>query len=237
MKKKTITALATLILAAAVSIASYLSGENTDLPSLNTQTSTAQSQSSVSTAEKSEGSAASTREFPEDLLKPQVEGIAPFGFINATVTKVSDGDTIRVDYNGQEYKVRLLDIDTPESVKAGVEEQPYSQEASTMTKETLTGKNVKLIFEKDTTDQYDRLLAYIILADGTFYNAFLVENGYAICVFYTPNTLLRDYFGQLQDSAIAGRKGFWQLPEDQRPFVENDKGGYIAAYKLKEKAS
>lgn len=230
MKKKTVTALATLILAAAVSIASYISGESTDV-------NTAQSQSSVSTAENSNGAAASTREFPEDILKTQEEGIVPFGHISATVTKVTDGDTIRIDYKGQEYKVRLLDIDTPESVKAGVDKQPYSEEASNKSKEDLTGKTVKLIFEKDTTDQYDRLLAYVVLEDGTFYNAFMVENGYAICVFYNPNTLLKDYFKQLMDSAIDNKKGFWQLPENQRPFVENEKGEYIAAYKKKDKAA
>jgi len=175
--------------------------------------------------------------FPESLVKTQKKGIAPFGYINASVTKVTDGDTFHIKYDNQDYKVRMLDIDTPESVKSGLDPQPYAAKASDLTKETLTGKKIKLIFEKDTTDQFDRLLAHVILEDGTYYNALMVENGYAIAVFYSPNTLLKDYFFELQSKAIENKAGFWQLPESERPFIEDSKGKLVAAYKLKEKAA
>ncbi len=177
-------------------------------------------------------------EFPYDLVElTQIEGIEPFGYINAKVIKVTDGDTLTVSYNNQEFKVRMLDVDTPESVKAGVPAQPYSKEASDFTKETLTNKNIRLIFEKGTTDQYGRLLAHIVLEDGTFYNATLIQKGYAISVFYSPNTLLKKYYADLQDKAIADKAGFWSLPEDERPFVLDSKGKYVAAYKLQDKAA
>ncbi len=131
----------------------------------------------------------------------------------------------------------MLDIDTPESVKAGVEPQPFSEEASAITKEILTDQRVKLIFEKDTTDQFDRLLAHVILDDETYYNGYMVLNGYAISVFYSPNTLLKAYFNDLQDTAIAEERGFWQLSEKDRPFVKDSKGKYVAAYKSKGKAA
>jgi len=175
--------------------------------------------------------------FPSELLQPEKEGIVPFGYIEAHVDRVTDGDTFHITYKSKEYKVRMLDIDTPESVKSGVKPQPYSEEASSLTKEMLTGKKARLLFEKDTTDQFDRLLAHVLLEDETYYNAYMVENGYAICVFYSPNTLLKEYFNRLQDSAIEGRKGFWQLPEKERPFIKDSKGKYVAAYKLKNKAA
>lgn len=177
-------------------------------------------------------------EFPYDLVEvSQIEGIEPFGYINAKVIKVTDGDTLTVSYNNQEFKVRMLDVDTPESVKSGVPAQPYSQEASDFTKEILTNKNIRLIFEKGTTDQYGRLLAHIVLEDGTFYNATLIQKGYAISVFYSPNTLLKKYYADLQDKAIADKAGFWSLPEDERPFVLDSKGKYVAAYKVQDKAA
>lgn len=175
--------------------------------------------------------------FPEAIVKTQSEGIAPFGYINTSVTKVIDGDTFHIKYNNQNYKVRMLDIDTPESVKSSVDAQPYAVEASDLTKKILTGEKVKLIFEKDTTDQYDRLLAHVILEDGTYYNAQMVQSGYAISVFYSPNTLLKEYFFELQNKAIENKNGFWVLPESERPFIEDSKGKYVAAYKLKAKAA
>lgn len=175
--------------------------------------------------------------FPDSIVKAEKEGIAPFGYIEATVTEVVDGDTFHIDYDNQQYKVRMLDIDTPESVKSGVKPQSYSKEASEQTKKTLTGREVRLVFEKDTTDQFDRLLAHVILEDNTYYNAFMVQNGYAICVFYSPNTLLKEYFTELQDKAIANRSGFWKLEEKDRPFIKDSKGNYIASYKVKSKAA
>lgn len=215
MKKKTVTTLATLVTAAVVLFGSYIS-QDTKVP--------------ASTG--GQGSA-----FPDSIIQIQREGIAPFGYINANVTKVTDGDTFRIKYANKEYKVRMLDIDTPESVKAGVEPQSYSKEASELTKTTLTGKKVKLVFEKDTKDQYDRLLAHVILGDNTYYNAFMVQNGYAICVFYSPNTMLRSYFNNLQNEAIANKKGFWKLPENKRPFIKDEKENFVPSYKIKSNAA
>ncbi len=172
--------------------------------------------------------------FPESIIKIQEEGLQPYGYINAFVEKVVDGDTFHIKHGNEDYKVRMLDVDTPESIKSGVDAQPYALEASELTKKTLTGQKIKLVFEKDTTDQYGRLLAHVILEDGTYYNALMVENGYAISVFYSPNTLFKDYFSELQNKAIENKAGFWKLSEKDRPFLKNSKGKYIAAYKLKE---
>jgi micrococcal nuclease len=223
MKKKTISALATLVTAAVILIGNVISDHGEKVLS-----------DSLYTANR----AVSERlTFPDKLLEAKKEGMVPFGCIEAAVTKVIDGDTFHISYNKKDYKVRMLDMNTPETVKSGVKPQPFAEEASQLTKETLTDKKVKLIFEKDTTDQFGRLLAHVILKDGTYYNAYMVENGYAICVFYSPNTLLKDYFKTLQDNAIEEKRGFWRLAEKDRPFVKDSKGKYMAAYKSKGKAA
>ncbi len=239
MKKKTISALATLATAAIIAIGSLITNQGANLPN----GSSADSALSSDIKSSYTGPAASKEEthlkvtFPSELLKAEQEGIVPFGYINALVTKVTDGDTFHIKYKDNVYKVRMLDIDTPESVKAGVEPQPFSKEASSITKEMLIDQKVKLIFEKDTTDQFDRLLAHVILDDETYYNGYMVLNGYAISVFYSPNTLLKAYFNDLQDTAIAEERGFWQIPEKDRPFIKDSKGKYVAAYKSKDKAA
>lgn len=251
MNKKLISSAAAVILAVSIMVGGYLSEDNGTVQSSNSvqssQTSSQQENSSQDTSHKvppvqdtvgKDNTNTEKIEFPYELVEvSQIEGIEPFGYINAKVIKVTDGDTLTVSYNNQEFKVRMLDVDTPESVKSGVPAQPYSKEASDFTKETLTNKNIRLIFEKGTTDQYGRLLAHIVLEDGTFYNATLIRKGYAISVFYSPNTLLKKYYADLQDKAIADKAGFWSLPEDERPFVLDSKGKYVASYKLQDKAA
>ncbi len=219
MKKKTIASVASIITAAFMVFGSYFYQDG-NKASDNGKSST---YSSIQTMEKIE--------FPDSIIDVSGEGIEPFGYINANVTKVTDGDTFHAQYKDKEYKVRMLDIDTPESVKSGVNPQPFSGEASDLTKDTLTNKSVKLIFEEDTTDQYGRLLAHVVLKDGSFYNAMMVNEGYAISVFYSPNTLLKSFYDKLQNDAITEGKGFWKLPENARPFVKNQKGKYVASYK------
>ncbi len=219
MKKKTIASVASIITAAFVVFGGYIYQDG-NKTGVNDKPST---YSSIQTLEK--------LEFPDSILDVAGEGIEPFGYINATVTKVTDGDTFRAKYKNKEYKVRMLDIDTPESVKSGVDPQPFSGEASDLTKETLTNEEVKLIFEEDTTDQYGRLLAHVVLEDGSFYSAMMVNEGYAISVFYSPNTLMKSFYNKLQNDAIKEGKGFWDLPDNERPFVKDKKGKYIASYK------
>jgi len=248
MRKKTITTLATIATAAVIFIGSYVTKNESDKLPQNitaqnslTQSSAIQSNSSQSNSTQSTSNKGTNQlenpTFPEAIVKIENEGIAPFGYINASVTKVVDGDTFHITYDNEDYKVRMLDIDTPESVKSGVDPQPYAVKSSDFTKKALTGKKIKLVFEKDITDQYGRLLAHIILVDGTYYNALMVQNGYAIAVFYSPNTLLKEYFSNLQSKAIENEKGFWQLPENERPFIKDSKGKFVAAYKLQAKAA
>lgn len=182
---------------------------------------------------------AGTRTEPKDSpIKPtDIEGIVPGGTITARVKRAVDGDTLVAVYKNKDYRVRLLCIDTPESVMTGVKVQAYGKEASEKLKELVQGKDVRLVFEKDTDDRYDRLLAYVILDDGSCVNSILVSEGYARVEFVKPNTVNKEYFTGLMEYAISQGRGSWSLPEDERPFVKDKDGGYYPRYYDEEKAA
>src|SRR5204863_2603564 len=100
----------------------------------------------------------------------------------ASVTRVVDGDTIAVSVNGRTEKVRLIGIDTPESVKPGTPVQCFALAASTRTKALLPkGSAVRLVRDVEERDRYGRLLAYVYRArDDLFVNLALVREGYAV---------------------------------------------------------
>jgi len=90
---------------------------------------------------------------------------------NATVARVVDGDTIDVTVNGTEERVRLIGIDTPETVKPNTPVQCYGPEASEHTKELLPpGTPVYLERDLVARDDYGRLLSYVFRNDGVFVN-------------------------------------------------------------------
>jgi micrococcal nuclease len=117
-----------------------------------------------------------------------------------TVGKVVDGDTFIIMYRGQQTKVRLIGVDTPEAYDyKNVREEPGGKEASAYTRSLIEGKQVTLEFDHVMYDKYNRLLAYVYLSDGRMLNALLVEKGYAEPARYEPNTKYADYFESLTD--------------------------------------
>lgn len=140
------------------------------------------------------------------------------GFESATLVRVVDGDTIIVEIDNEEYKVRMIGIDTPESVaseeylhKTGKENTIEGKNASDYTNSLLeTGQTIYLQKDISETDKYDRLLRYVWLdlpenINNTdeicsyMVNAILVENGYAIPVSYEPDTYYKDTFEELYE--------------------------------------
>lgn len=218
------------VAAGVILVAAILIYNNFALPGTNEHSdvniSTEQSDVNIPVVESSESPISAT----------DLEGIVPGGTINVEVKRVVDGDTIRAYYQGEEYKVRLLCIDTPESVKENVEEQPYGEKAVERLKELIAGKDVRMVFENEVRDRYDRLLAYILLEDGVCVNAMMVSEGYARANTVKPNTVHNDYFNGLMEEAIREEKGLWSLPSEKRPFVKNDKGYYVPRYYEEEAA-
>jgi micrococcal nuclease len=138
---------------------------------------------------------------------PRTVPASTSGEATAQVTRVIDGDTIEVNWEGKLYKVRYIGIDTPE-VYADKEDEPYSNEASAKNKEMVNGKMVRLEKDISETDQYGRLLRYVYVGN-LFVNAELVKGGYARAVTYPPDVKYRSLFQQLQAEAQAAGRGMW----------------------------
>jgi micrococcal nuclease len=116
------------------------------------------------------------------------------------VKKVVDGDTFWLyDSDGDSYKIRLIGVNTPEAYTFGnVREQEGGKEASAYTKNLIEGEYVRLEFDVEKYDRYNRVLAYVWLHNGEMLNAKLVEDGYAEAVRYYPNVKYYEYFRSLE---------------------------------------
>lgn len=129
--------------------------------------------------------------------------------VTARVTRVVDGDTLEVQIDGKKERVRLIGIDTPESVHPDASKNIEAGKiALEFTRSKLEGKEVELEFDVQERDQYGRLLAYIYL-DGLMFNKTLLEMGYARLATYPPNVKYLDDFTKIQEEARKNNKGFW----------------------------
>ncbi len=96
------------------------------------------------------------------------------------VVRVIDGDTIRVCcVFGDRENVRYIGVNTPEIHHPMKGIEPFGKEAAEANRKLVDGKTVRLEFDVQQVDRYNRLLAYVYLEDDTFVNAWLVEHGYA----------------------------------------------------------
>ena len=97
------------------------------------------------------------------------------------VLKVVDGDTVSVDINGITETIRIIGINTPETVDPRKEVECFGKEASDKAKALLEGEYVSLAVDdtQENRDKYNRLLRYVYLADGSDYGKHMIENGYA----------------------------------------------------------
>ena len=128
------------------------------------------------------------------------------------ISKFVDGDTFWVlNERGQNEKIRLIGINTPEARRTGRTEVEYfRKEASNYVKKILTGRKVRLAYNVQRKDRYKRTLAYVYLEDGTFLNALLVKEGYATAATFPPNVKYSEYFVKLEREARAQKKGMWK---------------------------
>ncbi|MDP9226956.1 MAG: thermonuclease family protein [Actinomycetota bacterium] len=156
-----------------------------------------------------------TRQAPATFLQE------PGGYEEATVQRVVDGDTIDVVITrrvegpgagqtqvGRTYRVRLLGIDTPETVKPDTPVQCYGHQASAATTALLQGVKVRLVKDVEETDRYGRLLRYVYFGDEMA-NARLVANGYAYVLTYPPNVRHSTLFVALARWARENNLGLW----------------------------
>ncbi len=123
-----------------------------------------------------------------------------------TVERVVDGDTVVLD--GGE-RVRLIGIDTPETVDPRRPVQWYGKEASDRARSLLAGRGVRVEYDVARADRYGRTLAYLYLEDGTQVNLVMIEDGYAFASRYPPNVRYADSYSAAQRAAREAGKGLW----------------------------
>ena len=138
---------------------------------------------------------------------PRSSEVRPSGPV-VLVTRVVDGDTIVVRDAGADVRVRLIGVDTPESVKPGTPVECFAIAASNFTKRELTGVGVRLEYDVDRFDRYGRTLAYVWVGT-TMFNEELVAEGYAAVETVPPDVRYADRFLAAQRTARAHDRGLW----------------------------
>ncbi len=154
---------------------------------------------------------------------PATLELEPPGHEVAVVTRAVDGDTVEVEITGrvdgpgagateigQSYDVRLLGIDTPESVSPREPVECFGREASAATAALLEGATVRLVRDVEDHDGFGRLLRYVY-AGAELANARLAANGYARAYRYPPNVRWSSLFGELEQQARQRRLGLWSV--------------------------
>lgn len=151
--------------------------------------------------------------------------------IEVVVTRVVDGDTLNATINGAEEKIRLIGVDTPETVHPTEGTETYGKEASDYTKARLEGKTVYLEKDVQERDKYGRILAYVWMEQPgevndneistKMFNSRLLVNGLAQLMTIPPNVKYVDQFTKLQADARKSGFGVWSISPDPTPETES----------------
>jgi micrococcal nuclease len=148
------------------------------------------------------------------VLRPDLGGLLgadggeEAGRASAYVVRVIDGDTIEVRLGDQREDVRLIGVDTPETVKPGTPVQCFGPQASHFTHRLLEGKRVRLALGVEQRDIYGRLLAYVHLG-RRFVNALLIMRGLARTLTIPPNDRFAPLLRNLELRAARSGRGLW----------------------------
>ncbi len=139
------------------------------------------------------------------------------------VTQFADGDTISVNMDGTEEKVRMIGVDTPETHDPRKVVQCFGQAATDFTKQLIGTSTVRLEAdpENNNRDRYNRLLRYVYLQDGRLVNAEIIKQGYGFAYTSFPFTKLEE-FRSYEKAARESSLGLWA---NCKPQI--DSKGYI----------
>jgi micrococcal nuclease len=147
------------------------------------------------------------------LLRPWDHGGAdgPGGSEHLTgrVVRAVDGDTLEVAIDGGPTEtVRLIGVDTPETVKPDTPVQCFGPQASRFEHRKVEGHRVRLLTGVEPRDYYDRLLAYVWI-EGRFLEAGLLRRGLARVLTFHPNDRFAHRFEAIAQKAAKAGKGLW----------------------------
>lgn len=143
------------------------------------------------------------------------------GSADAVVIRVVDGDTVEARIDGDVEDVRLIGVDTPETVKPGAPVECFGAQASRFTHGVLEGRRVRLVFGVERRDHYGRLLAYVYLPRRTLsvpqhvksptrlFNAELIRRGLARTLTIPPNDRFAPRLRRLELAAARSGRGLW----------------------------
>ena len=124
------------------------------------------------------------------------------------VVRVVDGDTFEARIGATVEDVRLIGVDTPETVKPGAPVQCFGPRASRFARRALEGRSVRLVFGVERRDAYGRLLAYAHLG-GRMLNAELLRRGLARTLTIPPNDRHAERFARIERRAARAGRGLW----------------------------
>ncbi len=128
----------------------------------------------------------------------------------ASVIKVIDGDTVILRLQGAIETVRLIGVDTPETVHPTKLVECFGPEASAFTHSVLKPETqVRVQRDVEARDRYQRLLVYLYLIDGTFVNQELLQLGFARTMNIAPNTVFATNFASIETAARKNQIGLW----------------------------
>ncbi|MBM4412924.1 MAG: nuclease [Chloroflexi bacterium] len=135
----------------------------------------------------------------------------PTGSSPATVLRVVDGDTIRVNLDGREVTIRMIGLDTPETKDPRKPVQCYGQEASNRAAQLLGGATVYLEIDpsQGMYDAYKRLLSYVWMSDGRLFNQLMIDEGYAFEYTYNKPYKYQAAFKNAERTAREQQRGLW----------------------------
>lgn len=139
-------------------------------------------------------------------LHPNDERYTP-----AHVKRVVDGDTILVTVDGQEYRVRYIGVNAPESVKPDTPPEPFGVKASDYNKHLVNDRDVCLERDVSNEDKFGRWLRYVYLGSA-FVNEQIVRDGYARAVTYKPDVKYQSILDAAERDARQADRGLWGQP-------------------------
>ncbi len=156
-------------------------------------------------------------EAPVVVVVPEINTVSPISQNQASdhkyyvVADVIDGDTIKISIDGKDETLRLIGLDTPETVDPRKPVQCFGKEASDKAKELLLGRQIRIESDvsQDTRDKYGRLLMYVYRDDGLFYNKHMIEQGYAYEYTYEIAYKYQSEFKSAEISAKTNQRGLW----------------------------
>lgn len=127
------------------------------------------------------------------------------------ITHIVDGDTLDISRLGERVRIRLIGIDSPESVDPHRGVQCFGKESTEFVTRLLLGKTVRVETDpsQDMYDKYGRLLAYVYLPDGTLVNREMISGGYAREYTFRYPYRFQANFAEAEHSAREDHLGLW----------------------------